>query len=78
MKEEGVVFTAEKFDIDKFCRVIEDLLGNHAEFIIIKIVDDFCKYLETTSDELQLAQRVRHKSHTEVIESVFRIAERQK
>lgn len=77
MEKEGVVFTTEKFDIDKFCRVIEDLLGNHAEFIIVKIVDDFCKYSKTTSDELQLARRARHNSHAEVIQSLFRIAERQ-
>jgi hypothetical protein len=75
MQNEGVVFTPDEFDIDKFCRVIQDLLGNHAEFVIVKIVDDFCKYSKSIADELELTRIVQFGSHAEVIKSLFRIAE---
>ena len=75
MQKEGVVFTPDRFDIDKFCRVIQDLLGNHAEFIIVKIVDDFCKNSGMTLDEIGLALKAHHNSHAAVIQSLFRKAE---
>ena len=75
MKKEGIMFTTEEFEINKFCKVIEDLLGNHADFIIAKIVDDFCKQSKTTLDELQSTRRKTHSSNTQVLQSLFQIAD---
>ena len=77
MRNEGVVFTPDKFDIDKFCRVIQDLLGNHAEFIIVKIADDFCKHSGATIEEIGLSRKGHHNSNAAVLQSLFRQAELQ-
>jgi hypothetical protein len=77
MQKEGVVFTPDKFDIDKFCRVIQDLLGNHAEFIIVKIADDFCKQSGATIEEVGLSTKGHHNSNAAVLQLLFRKAELQ-
>jgi hypothetical protein len=77
MQNEGVVFTPDKFDIDKFCRIIQDLLGNHAEFIIVKIVDDFCKQSGATTEEIGLSIKGHRNSNAAVLQSLFRQAELQ-
>jgi hypothetical protein len=75
MQQQGVVFTPNQFDIEKFCKVIRDILGNHAEFIIIKIVDDFCKYSEISRQELGLSNPSTYQYPAHVLESLFKIAE---
>lgn len=71
--KEGVVFTPDEFEVNKFCKVIEDLLGNHADFIIAKIVDDFCKQSERTLDNFLSARRKTHASNAQVLQSLFQI-----
>lgn len=76
LQKEGIKFTPEGFNIEKFCTVVETLLGRHADFIFVKIVDEFCKQSHTSLEELHIANGAYPQSHTGILESLFRIAER--
>jgi hypothetical protein len=75
LQKEGVAFTPEQFDIEKFCIVIENLLGRHADFIFVKIVDEFCRKSDMSLEELGIADKPYFQSHSGILESLFRIAE---
>lgn len=76
LQKEGIEFTPEGFNIEKFCMVIESLLGRHADFIIVKIADEFCKQSHMSLEELHIVNGAYHQSHTSMLKSLFRIAER--
>jgi hypothetical protein len=71
MRQEGIGFTPETFDIDKFAIVTEDLLGRSADFVFVKILDEFCKRSDKPATELRIAL---HQSNARMLESLFAIA----
>ena len=43
LKSEGMNFTPNDFDINKFCIVTEAMLGKSAKLVYIRILDDFAR-----------------------------------
>src|SRR6185503_16460816 len=51
LRQEGVGFTPESFDINKFCFALEDLLGHSADLIFAKILDESVNRLNLTAEQ---------------------------
>lgn len=75
LQKEGIKFTPEGFNIEKFCAVTETLLGRHADFVFVKIADEYCKQSHMSLEELGIVDGAHYQSHTGMLESLFRIAE---
>ncbi|HLG37327.1 MAG TPA: hypothetical protein VI338_04275 [Nitrososphaera sp.] len=71
LQQEGVGFTPETFDIAKFSIVAENLLGRSADFIFVKIADDFCNQTKTSLEEIGIANS---SSNSRILQSLFRLA----
>jgi len=76
LQKEGIKFTPEGFNVEKFCTVIETLLGSHADFVFVKIADEYCKQSHMSLEELHIVDGAYYRSHKGMLESLFRIAER--
>jgi hypothetical protein len=75
LRKEGVGFTSETFDIDKFAIVTEDLLGRSAEFIFVKILDEFCTRSNITSEEIGISGKAYdYMSNKDILRALFAVA----
>ena len=75
LQKEGVGFTPDTFDIEKFSDVITELLGNSADFVLIKILDDASKKLNMTPEQEKASERAFHyQSSSGLLRTLFAIA----
>jgi|GEM_PF-1717344 hypothetical protein len=70
-QENDLEFTADRFDASKFCIVTSDLLGRSADFIFIKIIDDFCRRAAVSLEESGLSSKARYANNSDVLISLF-------
>lgn len=71
LESEGVGFTPDRFDIDKFCAIAEDLLGRSAEFIFIKILDDFAKDSQISLEDVGLSEKPNFRTRSGLLMSLY-------
>jgi hypothetical protein len=71
LETEGIGFTSERFDINKFCLITEELLGRSAEFIFIKILDDFAKNSQMSLEEIGLSEKPRYRTRSGLLVSLY-------
>ena len=64
-------FTPDEFDVDKFCTVSSELLGRSADFLFIKIIDDFCRESGVSLAESGLSGKARYVNNSDVLLSLF-------
>ena len=75
LQQEGVGFTPDTFDIDKFSVVVHDLLGNAADFIFLKILDQTSKSICLTPEQERISERAyHHMSSSGMLRVLFDIA----
>jgi hypothetical protein len=75
LQHEGVGFTPDTFDIDRFSTAVEDLLGYSAEFVFLKILDEFGNKLSLSKEQLRTSERAYHRmSHAGLLRVLFAIA----
>ena len=75
LQQAGVGFTPETFDIDKFSIVTEDLLGRSADFIFVKILEEFCTRTNTTSEKIGISGKAYdNMSNAGILRSLFAVA----
>ena len=70
-QENDFEFTADRFDARKFCIVTSDLLGRSADFIFIKIIDDFCRRSAVSLEESGLSSKAQYANNSDVLISLF-------
>jgi hypothetical protein len=71
LETEGIGFTSELFDINKFCSITEELLGRSAEFIFIKILDDFAKNSHMSLEEIGLSEKPCYRTRSGLLVSLY-------
>ena len=76
LQKEGVGFTPETFDIDKFTIVTENLLGRSAEFIFVKILEEYCVRSNTTAEKIGISGKAYdYMTNAGMLRSLFAVAE---
>ena len=71
LETEGIGFTSDRFDINKFCSITEELLGRSAEFIFIKILDDFAKHSQMSLEDIGLSEKPRYRTRSGLLISLY-------
>jgi hypothetical protein len=71
LESEGIGFTPDRFDINKFCSVAEDLLGRSAEFIFIKILDDFARHSQISLEDIGLSEKPNFRTRSGLLVSLY-------
>jgi len=71
LQKHGLDFTPDRFDIDKFCSVTNELLGRSADFVFVKVIDDFCSRSKVSLEESGLSGKTRYLNHSDVLISLF-------
>jgi hypothetical protein len=71
LQKQGLEFTPEGFDIIKFCSVTHELLGSSADFVFVKIIDDFCNRSRVSLEESGFARKAKYLSHSDILISLF-------
>jgi hypothetical protein len=74
----GISFNPDKFEIETFCIVIEQYLGQWSHFILEKIIDEICKRSEASLDDLGLQGRAKYLANSELLIELFHIMEAMK
>jgi hypothetical protein len=75
LQKEGVGFTPDSFDIEKFSAVIRELLGNSTDIIFIKILDETTGKLGMTAQQREDSERAFHnQSSSRFLRTLFAIA----
>jgi hypothetical protein len=70
-QEHGLEFTEDQFDANKFCAVTSEMLGRSADFIFVKIIDDFCRRTAVSLEESGLSGKARYLNNSDVLVSLF-------
>ena len=70
-EKQGLVFAPDKFDVNKFCIVTSELLGQSSDFLFIKIIDDFCRESGISLAESGLSGKARYINNSDVLLSLF-------
>ena len=70
-QEHGLEFTPDEFDANKFCAVTSEMLGRSADFIFVKIIDDFCRRSGVSLEEGGLSGKARLVHNSDVLVSLF-------
>lgn len=71
LNEQGISFIPGKFQIEKFCIVVRQFLGDWSDFIFMKITDDICKRSHISLENLGLSGRAKFLTHFELLVEVF-------
>lgn len=70
-QKHGIEFTPDGFNVKQFCAVTSEMLGRSADFIFIKIVDDFCRKSNMSLEESGLYGKTRYINNSDVLVSLF-------
>ena len=70
LKNEGVSFVPEEFDIAKFCNAVNAMVGNWSEFIFMKMTDEICRTTGKSLDELGLERMSEQLAYSTVLKEV--------
>jgi hypothetical protein len=74
LQAEGIGFTSDSFDIDKFCKVLQDLLGPSAGIVFARIFDETRKKLNLSPEQSQHHERAYHyKSNADLLRVLFEV-----
>lgn len=65
LQKRGLDFTTDRFDVNKFCSVTNQLLGRSADFIFVKIIDDFCSRSRVSLEDSGLSGKARHLANSD-------------
>jgi hypothetical protein len=68
---QGIVFTADGFDVVKFCTLSIELLGRSSDFLFVKIIDDFCRETGVSLVDSGLSGKTRYVNNSDVLLSLF-------
>jgi len=71
LKKQGVVFEHDRFDLTKFCFVLEQFLDGWADMVYVKITDDLCKATGQSLEDLGLWARAKLIGHSALFREVF-------
>ena len=71
LSAEGIKFTPAEFDAGKFCRVLEDDLGDGANFFFAKIINDLCEQQSESLESLGLAGRAKYLSYSQLLQELI-------
>lgn len=71
----GTSFNPKEFQIEQFCIVIEEFLGQWSDFIFAKITDDICERSTASLEDLGIAGRAKYLAPSELLIEVFDIME---
>jgi hypothetical protein len=71
LHEEGVEFTPAEFNMNKFCIIAEQLLGRSADFIFVKILDEFSRQSKITLNEVGLTEKPSYLSHSGILLTLY-------
>jgi hypothetical protein len=78
LQEEGVGFTADSFDVEKFSKVLQELLGRSADVIFVNIVHEAGKQLSLLPEQTKDLERAYHqKSHANLLHVLFATAKKE-
>jgi len=68
--KDGVSFTPEKFDIEKFCTSVTTLLDQWSDLLFVKIIEDVCRQSDTSLEDLGL-RKGRYLHSSELLKELF-------
>jgi hypothetical protein len=71
----GISFNPDEFQIEKFCIIIAQFLGQWSDFIFEKITDQICEQSGVSLEDLGIAGRAKYLAHSELLIEVFHIME---
>ena len=70
LKKEGVSFVPEEFDIGKFCKAVNSMIGNWSEFIFMKMTEEICKRTGKSLNQLGLERMSEQLAYSTVLKKV--------
>jgi hypothetical protein len=71
LAQEGVSFSPDTFDIERFCLVVEKFLGRSADFIFVKIIDDICRESKTSLEKFGPGTNSKYQSLSEQVKRIL-------
>lgn len=71
LDREGVSFTSEQFEIEKFCKVVTLFLGQWSDFIFLKITDEICARSKKSLEDLGIGARANYIEHSALLIEVY-------
>lgn len=74
----GISLNPDDFQIEKFCLVIEQFLGQWSDFFFEKIADEICKRSGASLEDLGIGSRAKYLARSELLIELFHIMEAMK
>jgi hypothetical protein len=71
LSKERISFTPEDFDIQKFCKVAEELFDGAANLLFAKIIDDLCRQPGASLEDLGLAGRSKYMPYGQLLREII-------